>query len=138
MGSTTRALTRRPSRLEGTTIPATGIVAPHSPRQQVNPRLGDGHQLLYDAPGNQETMTKATAETTSHRMAGELSSCLQCRHGWHSSTTPCHSTTWPQDHDDSHAQTCSTKYHSLQAKLARPSLRLMTLRSGELIALYAP
>jgi hypothetical protein len=30
-----------------------------------------GHQLLYDAPGNQEMMTKTTAETMSHRMTSE-------------------------------------------------------------------
>jgi hypothetical protein len=89
------------------------------------------HQLLYNAPGNQETMTKTTVETTSHRTASELPSCLQYRHGWHSSTTPCHSTMWPQDHDDSHARTYSTRRRSLQAKLARTSRRLVTPQSGE-------
>jgi hypothetical protein len=89
------------------------------------------HQLLYDALGNQETMTKTTTETTSHRTASELRSCLQYRHGRHSSTTPCHATMWPQDHDDSHAQTYSTRRQSLQAKLARTSRRLATPQLGE-------
>jgi hypothetical protein len=50
--------------------------------------LGRDHQLLYYAPGNQEMMTKTMAEATSHRITRELSSCLQCHHFWHSSTTP--------------------------------------------------
>ena len=81
---------------------------------------------------------KTTVETMSHRMADELPPCLQCRHGWHSSTTSHHATTWPQDHDDNHAQTCSTRWPSLQAKLARTSLRLMNLRLGEPPSLYTP
>jgi hypothetical protein len=114
--------------------PMVGIAAPHSSRQRGNQQLWGGHQLLYYAPGNQEMMTKTMAEATSHRMTGELSSCLQCHHFWHSSTTPHYAMTWPQDHDDSHARTYSTKWHSLQAKLDRHFLRLMTLRSGEPIA----
>ena len=39
--------------------------------------------------------------------------------------------TRPEDHDDSHDRTCTGRRRSLQAKLARPSLRLSTLRSGE-------
>ena len=111
--------------------------APRSSSQQGNRRSWGGYQLLYDAPGNQEMMTKTTAETTSHRTAGELPSCLQCRHGRHSGTTPYYAAMWPQGHDDSHARMYSTRWRSLQAKSARPSLRLTTLRSGEPIALYA-
>jgi hypothetical protein len=73
---------------------------------------------------------KTTMGTTSHRTAGELPSCLQSHHGRHNSTTPCHVTTWPQDYDDSHARACSTRWRGLQAKLARPFLRLSTLSVG--------
>jgi len=83
-------------------------------------------------------MTKATTETTSHRTANKPPPCLQCRHGRHSSTTSHHAAMWPQDHDDNHAQTCSTRWRSLQAKLARTSLRFTTLRSGEPPSLYTP
>ena len=81
---------------------------------------------------------KTTTETMSHRTAGEPPPCLQCCHGQYSSATPHHAMTWPPDHDDNHARTCSTRRCSLQAKLARPSLTLMTLWSGEPIALYVP
>ena len=81
---------------------------------------------------------KTMAETTSHKMAGEPPPCLQCHHGRHSSTMPHHATMWPQDHDDNHVRTCTTRRCSLQAKLARTSLKLMTLRSGELPSLYTP
>jgi len=70
--------------------------------------------------GEQEAMTKAIIETTSHRMAGEPPPCLQCRHGRHSSTMPHLTTMWAQDHDDNHAPMYSTRWCSLQAKLARP------------------
>jgi hypothetical protein len=86
---------------------------------------------LYDIPGNQEVITKTTIEITSHRMAGEPPPCLQCHHGRHSSTTSHHATAWPQDRDNNHAETCTTRRHRFQAKIARPSLRLMTPRSGE-------
>jgi hypothetical protein len=122
----------------GTTIPTIGIVAPRFSRQRGDQRPRSGHQLLYNALGNQETMTKTTTETTLHRMASELPSCLQCRHDRHSSTMSCHATTWPQDRDENHARTCPTRRHSLQAKLGRPSIRLSTPRSGEPIALYTP
>ena len=46
--------------------------------------------------------------------------------------------TCPQDHNDNQAQTCTSRWRSLQAKLARPSLRLTTPLSGEPIVLYAP
>jgi len=120
------------------TTPTIGVMALSSFSQQGDRRPGGGYQLLYDAPRNQEAVTKAMAETTSHRTAGEPPVCLQCRHGWHSSTTPHHAVTWPQVHDDNHAQTCTTRRRSLQAKLARTSLRLTTLRSGESPSLYTP
>ena len=81
---------------------------------------------------------KTKMRTTSRRIASEPPPCLQCRHGRYSSTTSHHATTWPQDHDDNHAQTYPTRRRSLQAKLARTSLRLTTLRSREPTALYMP
>jgi hypothetical protein len=63
---------------------------------------------------------KTTVETTSWRTTSEPPPCLQCHHGRHSSTTPHLTMMWPQDHDDNHAQTCTTRQRSLQAKLARP------------------
>ena len=81
---------------------------------------------------------KTTVETISHRMDGEPPPCLQCHHGRHSSTTSQRAATWPQDHDDNHAPTYSTRRRNLQAKLARTSLRLMTLWSGEPSSLYTP
>ena len=81
---------------------------------------------------------KATMDTALHRMADEPPTRLQYRHGRHSSTTPHNAAMWPQDHDDSHVRTYSTRQHSLQTKLAMTSLRLTTLRSGEPIAWYAP
>ena len=83
-------------------------------------------------------MTKTMMETTSHKMAGEPPACLQCCHDQHSNTMPYHAVAWPQDHDDNHARMCTSRWRSLQAKLARPSLRLMTLRSGEPTSLYIP
>ena len=109
-----------------------------SSNQQGDRRPRDGYQLLYDAPRNQEAMMKTMVRTTSHRTAGELPSCLQCRHDRHSSTTSHHAATWPQDHDDNHAHTCSPRRRSLQAKLDWPSLRLTILRSEEPTALYKP
>jgi hypothetical protein len=50
--------------------------AHHSSRQQGDHRPEDNHQLLYDAPGDQETMT----ETMSHRTADTSPSCPQCHH----------------------------------------------------------
>jgi hypothetical protein len=81
---------------------------------------------------------KTTVETTMHRMAGEPQPCLQCHHGRYSSTTSHHATTWPPDYDDSHAQTCTTRRHNLQANLARSSLRLTILRSGEPLLCTCP
>ena len=81
-------------------------------------------------------MTKTTAETMSHRMAGAPPSCLQCHHNRRKSTTPHHATTWPQDDDDNHVRAYSIRWRSLQAKLARLSLMLTTLRSGEPPPLY--
>jgi hypothetical protein len=46
------------------------------------------YQLLYDALGNQEAMTKTTVETTSCKMAGEPPPYLQCRHD--RQVAPCH------------------------------------------------
>ena len=65
-------------------------------------------------------MTKAITETTLHRTTAEPPSCVQYRHGWHSSTTPHLTATWAQDHEDNHAQMYSTRRRSFQAKLARP------------------
>jgi hypothetical protein len=39
----------------------------------------------------------------------------------HCSITSHHATTWTYDHDDNHVQTCTTRRHCLQAKLARLS-----------------
>ena len=111
--------------------PTIGIVALCSSNQRGNRRPRGSYQLLYDTPRNQEAMTKTMTETTSHRVASEPPPCLQCHNGQHSSTMPHHAVMWPQDHDDNHAWTCTTRWHSLQAKLARPFLRLSTLRSGE-------
>ena len=87
---------------------------------------------------NTRGVTKATTDTALHRTADEPPSRLQCRHGRHSSATSHHVTTWPEDHDDSHARMNTRRQHSLQATLARTSLRLTTLRSGEPPPLYAP
>ena len=106
--------------------------------QQGDRRPGSSYQLLYNAPENQEAMTKTMVKTTSHRTTSEPPPCLQCCHGRHSSTTPHHAMMWPQDHDDNHAQTCTTRWRSLQAKLARSFLRLTTLRLGESSSLYVP
>ena len=81
---------------------------------------------------------KTMAETTSHRTAGEPPPGLQYRNGRHRSTTPNHATTWPQVCDDNHDRTCTRRRCSLQAKLARTSLRLMILRLGEPSSLYTP
>jgi hypothetical protein len=112
--------------------PTIGIVALSSSNQQGDLRPNDGYQLLYDTSGNQEAMTK----TMSYRTTGEPPPCLQCHHGLHSSTTSHHAVMWPQDHDDNHVQMCSTRRRSLQTKLARTSLRLTALRSGEPSSLY--
>jgi hypothetical protein len=85
----------------------------------------------HDAPRNQETMMKAMIDTALHRTVDEPPSRLQCRHSRHSSATTHPTAMWPEDHDDSHDQTCTRRWRSLQAKLARPSLRLSTLQSGE-------
>jgi hypothetical protein len=87
--------------------------------------------LGYDALGNQEMMMKATTDTALHRTTDEPPSRLQCCHSQHSSSTSHPAATRLEDHDDSHNQTCTRRWHSLQAKLARPFLRLSTLRSGE-------
>jgi hypothetical protein len=50
------------------------------------------YQLLYDALGNQEAMTKTTVETTSRKMAGEPPLYLQCHHDWQ--VAPCHTILW--------------------------------------------
>ena len=85
----------------------------------------------YDAPRNQEMITKATTDTSFHRTANKPPSRLQCRHSRHSSATSHPAATCPEDHDDSHDRTCTRRWRSLQAKLAWTSLRLSTLRSGE-------
>ena len=81
---------------------------------------------------------KATTDTALHRTADEPPSRLQCRHGQHSSATSHPTAMWREDHDDSHDRTCTRRWRSLQAKLARTSLTLSTLRSGKPPALYVP
>jgi hypothetical protein len=76
-------------------------------------------------------MTKTTTDSVLPRTTSEPPSCLQCRHGRHSSTTSSPAVTWPRDQDESQASMRTRRRRSLQAKLARPFLRLMTLRSGE-------
>jgi len=76
-------------------------------------------------------VTKVMTDTALHRMADEPSPCLQCHHGQHNSTTSHPAALWPQDHDDSHARMSTRRRRSLQAKLARTSLKLSTLRSRE-------
>jgi hypothetical protein len=85
----------------------------------------------YNALGNLETTTKTMWDAVLHMIADELSPWLQCYHDQHSSTTANPAMTWPQDHDDSHAWTNTRRWRSLQAKLVRTSLRLMTLWSSE-------
>ena len=58
MGSTTKALTYRPSRMVEATIPTIGIVGLSFTGQHGDRRPGGRYQLLYDALGNQEVMTK--------------------------------------------------------------------------------
>jgi hypothetical protein len=83
------------------------------------PTTWGGYQLLYDAPGKSGGNDEGHGETISRRTAGETPPCLQCRLNWHCGTTPHHVATWAQDHDDSHAKTCTTRWCYLQAKLAR-------------------
>ena len=52
------------------TTPTIGIVALSSSSQSGIDDHGAGYQLLYDVLGNQEMMTKTTAETTSHKTVG--------------------------------------------------------------------
>jgi hypothetical protein len=64
-------------------------------------------------------------KTTSHRIVGEPPPCQQCRHDWHCSITPRHTTTLDQDHDEDHTRTCNdtrTRRACLQAKLTCFSL----------------
>jgi hypothetical protein len=108
-----------------------GVVALSPAKRPSDRRPKAATYFGYDAPGNQEMMVKATTNTTLHRTVGEPPSRLQSHHGRHSSTTSRPATMWPEDHGDSHDRTCTRRRRSLQAKLDRPSLRLMTLRSGE-------
>jgi hypothetical protein len=112
--SMTEVMTKRPPKPVEATTPELGIVAPTPQADQ------EATNSYTTPPRDQKAMTKAIAETTSHRMASEPPPCLQCRHGRHSSTTPHLTATWAQDHDDNHTQTCSIRRRSLQAKLARP------------------
>jgi hypothetical protein len=96
----------------------------------------DSYQLLYNALGDQEMVTKAMRDTALRRMANEPPTRLKCHHGQYSSTMSHPVATCPEDHDNSHDQTCTRRRHSLQTKLARTSIRLTTLRSGEPPALY--
>jgi hypothetical protein len=74
---------------------------------------------------------KAMTDTALHRTANEPPSRQQCHHSRHSSATSHLASTWLEDHNDSHDWTCTKRWRSLQAKLARPSLRLLTLQLGE-------
>jgi hypothetical protein len=115
-----------------------GIVSLSSSSPLGDRRPRGSYQLWYDAPRNQEAMMKTTAETTSHRMAGEPLSSLQCHHGRYSSATSHHVVVWPYDHNYNHTQTCAARRHSLRAKLARSSLRLTTFKSGDLLLCMCP
>ena len=90
-----------------------------------------GYQLWVRCPWGPGAMTEGTTDTALHRMTDKSSSRLQCRHGWHSSATPYPVATRPEDHDDNQYRTRTRRRRSLQAKLARTSLRPTTLRSGE-------
>jgi hypothetical protein len=85
----------------------------------------------YDTPGNLEMTMKIMMDTALHRTVDEPPMCLQCLPRPARGTTSRSIATWPQDHDDGHAQTDTKRWRSLQDKLVRTSLRLMTLRSGE-------
>ena len=61
---------------------------------QVIDDLGAATNSDTTPPGEQEAMTKAITEITSHRTAGEPPPCLQCYHDQHNSTTPRLTTTW--------------------------------------------
>ena len=108
-----------------------GVMALGPTKRPSERQPGAATYFEYDAPGNQEMMTKATMDTALHRTADEPPLRLLCRHGWHSSTMSHPATMWPEDHDDSHDWTCTKRQRGLQAKLARLSLRLSALRSGE-------
>ena len=107
--------------------PTIEVVALGPARRPSDRRPRAATYFGYDAPRNQEAVTKATTDTALHRTADEPPSRLECHHGQHSSAMSHPATTWPEDHDDSHDPTCTKRQHSLQAKLARPSLKLSTL-----------
>jgi hypothetical protein len=114
-----------------TPTPMIGVVAlsPMKRPGEWRPRAATYHG--YSASGNLETTVKTMTDTALHRIAEELSPWLQCCHDQHNSSTSDPAVTWPPNHDDSHAQTSSTRRRSLHAKLARTSVRLSTLRSRE-------
>ena len=131
MGSVTKATTSKPSRLAASPDLDNWGHDPQLLKTRRSSVTQGGHRLSYDAPGNLETMTKTMTDATLHRTADELSPWLQCCHSQHSSTMSDPAMMWPQEHKDSHARASTRRWHSLQAKLARTSLRLSTLRSGE-------
>ena len=59
----------------------------------------------YNVSRNLEATAKTMTDVALHRTADEPSPWLQCFHGRHSNTTSDPVVTWPQDHDNSHAQT---------------------------------
>jgi hypothetical protein len=127
----------RPDRLKALT-PTIGVVA-LSPMKRPNERRpGVTTYYRYDTSGNLETTTKTMIDTALHGTANELSLWLQCCHGQHSSTTSALAITWPQDHDEGHAQPNTRRWRSLQAKLARTSLKLSTIRLGNLLFVTSP
>ena len=138
MGSTTRASTQRPSRPAKNPDPDDQGRGPQPREATRRSTTQGGYQLPCDVLGNQEMVTKVMTDTALHRMADEPSPCLQCRHGQHNSTTSHPDAVWQHDHDDSHARMSTRRRHSLQAKLARTSLRLSTLQSGELPLCTSP
>jgi hypothetical protein len=98
--------------------PELEMVATSSARRPGDWRPRGSYQLLYDAPrkpgGDDEDHSRghvAQDGPVNHH-------CAYSAATRHSSTTPHLTTTWAQDHDDNHAQTCATRRRSLQAKLA--------------------
>jgi hypothetical protein len=81
--------------------------------------------------GTWKRQAKTMADAALHRTVDKLSPWLQCYHDQHSSTTSDPTAMWPQDQDDGHSRASTSRRRSLQAKLARTSLKLLTLRSGE-------
>jgi hypothetical protein len=111
--------------------PTIGVVALSPTKRPGGRRPRTTTYYGYDASRNLETTMKTMMDTALHRTADEPPMCLQCLPRPARSTTSDPVATWPQDHDDSHTWASIRRWCSLQAKLAKTSLRLSTLRSGE-------